>query len=110
AGRLVGDEDLGLTNQCPGDRHALTLTTRKLMRHVAFLAGQTDELHHLRNSPFDLAATYARNLHGESHVLTGVTIGQQFEVLKDDTDATAHGRNVFGANSIVVEAANDNLT
>ena len=42
AGRLVGEQDLGLADQRAGDRHALLLAARELRRAMAGAIGQPD--------------------------------------------------------------------
>ena len=53
SGRLVGQEHLGTVDQCTGDRDALLLTTRQLVRQPLLLAGEADEREHLGDGLLD---------------------------------------------------------
>ena len=56
AGRLVGEQQVRAVGQRAGDRDALLLAARQLVRAVASAVGQTDQLEQLRDALVALAA------------------------------------------------------
>ncbi len=59
-GRLVEEDDLGLVDEGPGDRHALAHAARDLRRVLVAHAGQAHLLELLLDAALDLACRQAR--------------------------------------------------
>ena len=86
AGGLVGQQDLRMVHVGAGDGHALLLAAGQLVRVVAFLAGQTDRLQHLRHQGANRGAAGADHLQREGHVLPDRLVVEQLVVLEHEAD------------------------
>ena len=89
ASRTCGPVDEGA-----GDRHALLLTARELVRKPLLLAGQAHEVEGLGDRGEDGVAGLADDLQGERDVLEDLLVGQEAEVLEDRADCAAQVRDL----------------
>src|SRR3954469_3459395 len=94
AGRLVRQQDRGPVDEGPGDRDPLLLAAGELVREAALLAGEADEVEHLRHGVRDRVPGLADHLQRERHVLEHGLVRQQPEVLEHHTDLTAQLRDL----------------
>ena len=81
--RFVEQEHLGLDRECPGDRHPLLLPARQLVDPPVGVAGQSDQLEHLRDPAPALGRGHAADLDAEADVLSTRHQRKQGEVLED---------------------------
>src|SRR5215207_2771325 len=86
SGRLVGDEYGRLRDEGPGDRDALLLPARELVRELVHLPAQAHEVEYLGDLRADGAASLARDLHRVGDVLGRGLVREQLEVLEDAPD------------------------
>ena len=107
AGRLVGEHQLGLEQERPGDRDALLLAAGELCRRVLGAVAEAHQLQQLMGAPADRAVGAAGDEPGQQHVLLRAQRAEQVEELEDEADVVAaqlRQRLVVGA---VVAAARD---
>src|SRR3990172_1152694 len=86
AGRLVGEHNLGLVDECPGDGNPLLLPARELVWFVLSAVGQTNQAKQLLQA-FTIA-TNGRSIdqHWQSDILGGGQGGDQVVKLEDKTN------------------------
>jgi hypothetical protein len=86
AGRLVGEQDEGLTRQRSGDRDALLLTAGQLARKVFRAVRHADLFQRFVDARLSFRAAQVAIRQGQFHVLVNVQIADQVEALKDEPD------------------------
>jgi hypothetical protein len=99
AGRFVGEQDLRLFDQRPGDRRALLLAARQDGRqhmHALAEADPFEKLDHVAAIARLLAAAHAQR---QGHVLVGRHVVEQAEILEHDADAAAQERQFAAGDS-----------
>ena len=84
ARRLVGQQELGLIDDGPGDGHPLALAAGELRRHVVGPVGQAHHLQRLQGQPVGADLAGVKQRHG--HVRRRARPRQQVERLKDKPD------------------------
>jgi hypothetical protein len=89
AGRFVGDEDLGLADDRPGDGDALLLAAGQSRRASAGPVSQPDPGEHLAHRPLDLGLALAGDAQRQSDVVERRQVPDEAEVLEDDADPPA---------------------
>ena len=89
AGRLVGDDDAGVVDQCAGDGHTLLLAAGQLVRQPPALVLQPHQLQHVGHALFDLLFRRADDAHRERDVVIDGLVLDQAEILKDDAERPA---------------------
>ena len=94
AGRLVGDDDLGIIDQRARQTDALLLTARKLRGLVLHLVLQAHQIEHIRHALFDRGSGFSDRAHRESDVIEDVHLFDESEVLKNDAHMAAQIRHV----------------
>ena len=87
AGRLVGEHDLGLADQRPGDRHPLLLAAGELRGAVAGAVAEADRGQRLARPR--RAEPPAREPRRQRDVLRGGQRAEQVEGLKDEPEPLA---------------------
>nr|BFF11839.1 hypothetical protein GCM10025699_31420 [Microbacterium flavescens] len=86
SGRLVGEEHLRPVHQGAGDRDALLLTARQLVREPLLFTRQADERQDLGDGLLDEASRRADDLQREGDVLEDGLGGEEAEVLEHRAD------------------------
>ena len=86
AGRLIGQEQVGLRHHGARDGHALLLPAGKLVGIVVQLIAQAYQFQHLPGALRALCAAYARVHQGQLHVFLRRHAGQKLKLLKDKAD------------------------
>ena len=97
AGRLVGEQDLGLLDQRPGDRRALLFAARKHRRqhmHALAEADPFQQFDHVGAIARFLAAAHPQR---QRDVLVGGHVVEQAEILEHHADPAAHQRQFLRA-------------
>src|SRR5262245_2651017 len=96
AGRLVGEEDLGLVGERARDRHTLLFTTRELRRIVVGAVAESNLLEKL--PPSVHLPIPPLKLHRDEHILERRERWQQLKRLKDESHffSPEAGARVFG--------------
>jgi hypothetical protein len=89
AGRLVGDDELGLIDDRAADGDALLLAARELVGEMLRLVGEIHELEDIGHVARDLGVGAAGRLHREGDVLVRGLVGDEAEVLEDHADLAA---------------------
>ena len=93
SGWLVAQQDRRVIDERAGDRDALLLAAREFVRKPLLLAGEPNEIEHLRHRGVDDVALLADHLQRESDVLVHRLVGQQAEVLEHRADLAAQLRH-----------------
>jgi hypothetical protein len=91
--RLVEQQDGGLDSQRAGQRHALLLTARELVRVVVDARRQADELEQLRGTGAALVARDLAHAQPELDVLAGRHVGEQAVGLEHHAHVALAGRH-----------------
>src|SRR5215218_8058543 len=86
AGRLVGEQHVGLLHERAGDRHALLLPARELARHVARAVGEPDRVERREGAPPAVLTRDAERLQRGLHVLLRRERRDQVEPLEHEAD------------------------
>ena len=102
AGRLVGDDDVRMVDDGPGDGHALFLAAGELVREIPHLVGQIDELEDMRHVRGNFPCGPASGLHGKGDVLVGGLVRNEPIILEDHADAAAIAGHVVLADLVDV--------
>ena len=89
AGRLVGDEQLGPVDDCPGDRNALLLAARECRRPSSRSVGEADPGKHLPNGSLDLALRSSGNTQRKRDIVERRQVPDESEILENDADTAA---------------------
>ena len=87
AGRLVGEDHLGLADQRARDGHALLLAARQLVGHEGLAIRQPDQVEELLGAVVALLAADALVVERQRDVLRGVLERQQVEGLEHEARA-----------------------
>src|SRR5690348_13513264 len=85
-GRLVGQEDGGLPDQCAGDGDALLLTTGKLRRIVLRAMSHADAIEHVLHALFAFLGAHAAVSERQLDVFKYGEVADEIERLKDEAD------------------------
>src|SRR5712691_245433 len=91
---LISEKNLRVMNECPGDRDALLLAARKLVRVLGLLAFQPDDAQHLLDLRLEMAQGALGHAEREGNVLEHGQVGQQLEILKDHAHLPPQVREV----------------
>ena len=86
AGGFVDEQQLGVADQRPGDRHALHLAARKLTGVVVGAVFEADGRERRASAPQALGAAHAAVDERRGHVLEGARARQQVVELKDEPE------------------------
>lgn len=82
AGGFIGKQHIGFGGKCPGDRHALLLTTGKLARRMTQALAQADPAQQFSGTFAGILATI--EFQRQHHVFQGVEAVQQLERLEHE--------------------------
>ena len=93
SGRLVSQKDIRTIYKCPGKRHSLLLTTRKLIREGFVFFSKSHFLKNLRNTSADHSRWSPDNTLCKCNVFVYIAVFQKTEVLKYYTKLTTVFRN-----------------
>ncbi len=86
AGRLVGEDQLGLGDEGAGDRDALLLAARELAGAMARAMGDADLVHHLVDTALALGGGDVVVEQGQLDILAHRQLVDQVEALEDEAD------------------------
>jgi predicted Zn finger-like uncharacterized protein len=92
ARRLVGDQQIRLRDNRAGDRHPLLLAAGKGGRASAGAVGKSDPGQHFAYRPLDFLLRPAGNAHRQCDIIEGGQMADQPEVLEDNANSPAKGR------------------
>jgi hypothetical protein len=110
ARRLVGQDELGIGEERPGDRDPLLLASRELRRQVIGAVRQPDPVQQGRCALARCVVRAAGDERGKEHVLLSAQRGQQVEELKHEADAvTPKAGEPRVAEAVVALAGQDDL-
>ena len=84
AGGLVGQEDLRVVDDGPGDGHPLLFAVGQPRREVPHLGVEVDQAERVEDPPPDLLARLAQDLQGQGHVVENGPVEEEAEILEDD--------------------------
>ena len=98
AGGLVGDDHLRMIQDGPGDADTLLLTAGEFVGHLVSLVFHLHVLQHLADALVDflLVLPASRPKH-KTQVLIHVAVGEQLEILEDDSYLLSQCRNFLTA-------------
>jgi hypothetical protein len=100
--RLVEQQHRGPENQRPGERDALLLPARELVRPALRVVAQLDQRQRLLRPPLALLTRHLLVAHAEGDVVEHVQVGEEGVALEDRVDVAAVGRD--GGEADPVEA------
>src|ERR1700694_2961763 len=83
---LIGEKNPRVMDEGPGDRDALLLAARKLVRVLVLFAFQPHDAQHFLDLRLEMAQGAFGHAQREGHVLENGQVGQQLEILKDHPD------------------------
>src|ERR1700730_8661675 len=86
SGGLIGQKDPRVMNEGAGDRDALLLATRQLVRVLVLFPFEPHDAEHFLDLRLEMAQGALGDAQREGHVLEHRQVGQQLEVLEDHTD------------------------
>lgn len=109
AGGLVGDEDFGLAGDGAGDGDALLFSAGEVAGEFVGFVEEADEVEDSGDGATDFFAAHAGDFEGEGDVFVDGAGGEEFEVLEDDTEATAVVGDVAFFDVVEVDAADDDF-
>lgn len=89
SGRLICNYKAGTVNEGAGKTDTLLLATRKLVGHRTSLVSEAYHTEHGRDLLTDGSAVGPRYVHCESNVIENRHIGNEAEVLKNDSHSSA---------------------
>ncbi len=95
AGRLVGNQQVGAADHRPGNRDALLLSARQLGRKCVLAFAQLDPVEHVSHGVGQFALGNPGHTQRQGHVVVSREMGNQAEVLEDDTQPPAQGWQPF---------------
>ncbi len=96
SGRLVGEQDGGPLDECPGDGDALALTAGHLVGSVVHSIGEADAGERLGGAGVSFSGAGAGVDQGQFHVAERGLAGEQLEGLEDEADAAAPDAGQLG--------------
>ena len=91
ARRFVGEDDLGLVDQCPGDGHALFLAARHFVGHVVGPVAEPQSVEVFEGFGIAFAARNALVVEGKGDVFDRVLVVYQVERLENIADHVVAG-------------------
>ncbi len=106
AGRLVGEQDLGLADQRAGDRGALLLPARQHRREGVHAVAEADPAEELDHVGAVARLLLVEDTERQRDILEGGQVVEQAEILEYDADPPAHRRQV----ALASEAASRSKT
>ena len=90
--RLVEQQDRRLADERPGERDALLLAARELVRGSSVEAGEVDELERGADTPPGIAVRDLAPAQAEGHVVEDREMREERVALEDHVDRPALGR------------------
>ncbi|MCK7518223.1 MAG: hypothetical protein MZV64_11125 [Ignavibacteriales bacterium] len=109
ARRLVGQDDLGVVDDGPGDGHALLLAVGQAAGELPHLLVEVDLLERGEDAPADLLAPDAHDLERHGDVLEDRPVEHQAEVLEDDAHRAPQGVDAVVGDLEDVDAVDQDL-
>src|SRR5918995_657848 len=106
-GRLVANKQRRMVHHRPGDRDALLLAARELLRPGAHLVREPDKVHDLGHLLADLGVRLALHAQRVADVLGRGAVRKELEVLEDAAEVAAQERHLRALEAAEVAPADD---